>query len=136
MPENAPSILAAAVASFLFGAAYYGLLGKPWVKARGWSPQDRPLGGRRPSPGPMAVSFIAELVMAIVLAGVIAHVAKHGATVRAGMMTGAICWLGFVATTIATNNAYGREKPALTFIDAAHWLGVLLLQGFVLGAIG
>lgn len=137
MSINLWAILTAALASFLFGAAYYGLLGRTWMKARGWTEADGAASGaKRPPLAALLISFGAELVMALVLSGVLAHVAKYGVTVRAGVMTGAICWLGFVATTIATNNAYGRARLSLTLIDSGHWLGVLLLQGLVLGLFG
>ncbi len=132
------SIFVAAIASFIFGALWYGLLGKPWMAAQGWTEADMlDHTGKRKVPAiPMIVSFVAETVMALVLAGILAHVAKTGVSVRAGLITGAICWLGFVITTLATNHAYGKAKPALTVIDGGHWLGVLLIQGAVLGAMG
>ena len=138
MSFNYIAILAAAVAAFIFGAAWYGILSKQWMAAQGWTEADmRDASGKPKIPVvPMVISFIAEIVMAFVLAGILAHVAKNGVTVRAGLMTGAICWLGFVATTLVTNHAYGKAKPMLTVIDGGHWLGVSLLQGLVLGLFG
>jgi hypothetical protein len=131
------AILAAAIASWMFGAAWYGALSKPWMAAAGLRAEDMqgPDGRAKPPVIPMIVSFVAEFVMAMILAGVIAHTAKKGVTISSGALVGAICWLGFVITTLATNHAYGRAKPALTVIDGGHWLGVLLIQGIVLGAL-
>jgi hypothetical protein len=47
-----------------------------------------------------------------------------------------LAWLGFVITTMGVNHAYSKAKPALTLIDGGHWLGVLVIQGLVIGAIG
>lgn len=131
------AVAAAAAASWIFGAAWYGVLGARWANAAGLAAADfaGPDGRRRAPLMAMIVSAIAEFVMALILAGVIAHTAKKGVTVNAGMLVGAICWLGFVITTLATNHAYGKARPALTLIDGAHWLGVLLIQGAVLGAL-
>lgn len=131
------AIIAATVASWIFGAAWYGALAKPWMAAAHLTDADMtgPDGKRKIPVGPLIVSFIAEFVMAVVLAGVIAHTAKKGVTIYAGALVGAICWLGFVITTLATNYAYARARLALTFIDGGHWLGVLLIQGIVLGAM-
>ncbi|MFN3889933.1 MAG: DUF1761 domain-containing protein [Beijerinckiaceae bacterium] len=131
------AILAAAVAAWLFGAVWYGVLGKAWMAAAGLTEAGMAgHDGKRKIPvAPMIVSFAAEFVMALILAGVIAHTAKKGVTVSSGALVGAICWLGFVITTLATNHAYGRAKPLLTLIDGGHWLGVLLIQGIVLGAM-
>jgi hypothetical protein len=41
-----------------------------------------------------------------------------------------------VITTLAVNNAFRGAKPSLTVIDAGHWLGVLILQGAILGWFG
>jgi hypothetical protein len=83
---------------------------------------------------PFILSFVAELMMAFVLFGILTHIGLF--TVRAGIVSGAFCWFGFVLTTIAVNNAFSGRKAALTAIDAGHWLGVLLIIGAVLGWLG
>ena len=125
------AVLAAAVASFLFGGVYYGVLAGPWMAAVGKTREEIQRTGMAV---PMAISVIALLVMAWVLAGIIGHLGQ--VTVRSGVIAGAFCWLGFVATTLATNHGYQGASRALTLIDSAHWLGVLLIQGAVIGAIG
>ena len=55
---------------------------------------------------------------------------------KAGLLTGGFVWLGFVVTVLATNYGYQQMKPSLTLIDGLHWLGVLLIQGAVIGAMG
>jgi hypothetical protein len=131
------AILAATVAAWMFGALWYSVLSKQWMAAIGFTPADMqgPDGKEKVPLGPMIISFVADFVMAIILAGVIAHTAKKGVTISSGALVGTICWLGFVITTLATNHAYGKKKVALTIIDGGHWLGVLLLQGVVLGAL-
>jgi hypothetical protein len=129
------AILLAAVASWVFGALWYGLLGKPWMAAHGWASKEEMLGAQgKPSPMPFVLSFLAELLMAWVLAGIVGHMGK----VDAGnaVMSGFLAWLGFVITTMGVNHAYSKAKPALTVIDGGHWLGVLVIQGLVIGAMG
>ena len=127
------AMLAAALASFAFGALWYGLLGKQWMAALG---SGAAAAAAKPPMGPMVISFIAELIMAIVLAGVIGHLGPGAVSVKNGVISGAFIWAGFVATTLVVNNAYAGRKLMLSVIDAGHWLGVLLAQGAVLGAIG
>ena len=131
------AISAAAIASWTFGALWYAVLSKQWMAAVGFTDADmkRPDGKPRVPVVAMIVSFAAEFLMALILAGVIAHTAKKGVTVSSGALVGAICWLGFVITTLATNHAYSKAKASLTLIDGSHWLGVLLVQGVVLGAL-
>ena len=127
------AIVAAAVASFLFGGAYYGLLGTTWLAAQGKTRDDA---GKTSMAVPMAISVVALLVMAWVLAGIIGHLGPGRITVRNGLISGAFCWLGFVVTTIATNHGYQGARRSLTLIDSAHWLGVLLIQGLIIGWLG
>ena len=136
MMFNYVAILAAAVASWITGAIWYGVLGKPWMAALGWTSADMAdaSGKRRMPVGPMVTSFIAELIMAAMLSGIIFHMG--GPNVRVGVISAALIWLGFVVTTIAVNNAYQKRKLMLTVIDSGHWLAVLIVQGVVLGLIG
>jgi hypothetical protein len=55
---------------------------------------------------------------------------------RGGMISALFLWAGFVMTTLVVNHRFQMARPALTLIDGGHWLGVLLIQGAVLGAIG
>ena len=135
---NFLAIFVAAAAAWGFGAAYYGALGKQWVAALGTSmealkAQNAGKSGAAKAT-PFILSFVAELIMAYVMYGLLMHMGMF--TVRAGIISGVICWFGFVLTTIATNNAYPGRKAALTVIDSGHWLGVLVIIGAVLGLFG
>ena len=76
------AIAAATGAAWVFGAAWYGILGQRWMTAAGLTDADLAgPGGRHRAPIiPMIVSLVAEFVMALILAGVIAHTAKKGVT--------------------------------------------------------
>jgi hypothetical protein len=130
-------VLIAAVASFIFGAVWYGALGRQWMAARGLSEADMASAkatiGRLPVP--YIVAFVALLVMAAMFAGVLFHLGAGGLapSIRTGVICGLFLWLGFVITTMAVNHAFQGQRTALTLIDGGHWLGVLLIQGAVLG---
>lgn len=127
----------AAAASFIFGGVWYGVLSKPWMAAARLDEQQIK-GASGPSPVPFVIAFIAQTVMAWMLAGLILHMAKAGlpATMRNGMITAAFIWLGFVATTLVVNHRFQMQSWTLTLIDGGHWLGVLLIQGAILGLWG
>lgn len=128
---NYLAILTAAVAAFAFGAAYYRLLSKPWVRAARLKPEEMKM-----SPMPFVTSFVGELIMAWVLAGVVGHLGTGQVTLWNGIVSGAFVWLGFMATTLAINHRYQGFGWDLTLIDAGHWLGVALLMGAVIGWFG
>ena len=126
---NILAILIAAVAAFAGGAAYYMTLSKQWLAAVGIARPNR-------SAAPFIISFVALLVMAFVLAGSIGHLGPGNVSIKNGIISGAIIWAGFVATTVVVNNAYPGRKIMLSIIDSIHWLGVLVIQGAVIGAMG
>jgi hypothetical protein len=137
MNVNIWGILAATAASFIFGGIWYSALSKPWLAALGKTEIELKATAR-PMPMLFALSIAGQLIMAWVLTGLLIHLTKAGipANLRTGLITGAFCWLGFVATTLATNHGYQGNKLSLTLIDGGHWLGVLAIQGALLGWFG
>jgi hypothetical protein len=135
---NWPSILLAAVAAWLFGAAYYTSLSKPWLAAMGKTmPQVQAEQAGKSGAAkfaPFIIVFIAEIVMAWALYGILVHMGTF--TLRAGMISGALIWFGFVLTTMTVNNAFAGRKASLTVIDSIAWLGALLIMGAIIGWMG
>ena len=134
---NYLAILIAAAASFMFGGIWYGVLSKPWMAAAGINDAMMKAskdGGKTTQL--MLTAFLGALVMAWVLAGLIGHLGKDQVTIYNGIISGAFVWLGFVATTLVTNHGFQMQLGKLTLIDGGHWLGVLLIQGAVIGAFG
>jgi len=132
---NYLAIVIAAIVAWLAGAVWYMTLGKAWMAALGTTPEK--MAEARGRPGaflPFIYAFVAELVMAWVLAGLIGHLGTP--TLRAGVISGAFCWLGFVITTMLVNNSFTRRDWRLLLIDGGHWLLVLLLMGAIIGAMG
>lgn len=133
------SILVAAVAAWLFGAVYYGALGKHWVAAQGktmeqFKQEQASNVGKFSAQLPFILTFVAELVMAWGLYGILVHLKTF--SLRAGLISAAFCWLGFVLTTMAANNAFLGRRWTLTAIDAGGWLGAMLLMGAIIGMMG
>jgi hypothetical protein len=134
---NYLAILIAAIAAWIFGAVWYTALSKPWIAAQGWaSKEDMPKKTGMAAAAPFILSFIAELLMAWVLAGLLGHLGPDQVTAWNGIVSAAFVWLGFVATTVVVNYAYPGRSVALMLIDAGHWLGVLIIMGAVIGAFG
>lgn len=135
---NMVSILVAAVAAWIFGGAYYSALSKPWLAAQGKTleqckiEQDAKSGMAKGAP--FVVVFISEIIIGWVLYGILLHM--NAFTLRAGIVSAAFCWFGFVLTTIATNNAFGGRRVMLTVIDSVAWLGAFLIIGAIVGGWG
>jgi len=132
---NYLAIVIAAVVAWLAGAAWYTTLGRVWTAAMGLTVEE--MHQRRNRPGaylPFLYTFVAELVMAWVLAGLLGHIGAL--TLRGGLISGAFCWLGFVITTLVVNYSFAMRGWRLLPIDGGHWLVVLLLMGAIIGAMG
>jgi len=135
MAAGFTTILLTATAGWVAGALWYGLLGRQWRSALGWTDADmRDVAGRKRIPVlPMIVSFLALLVTAYLLAGILFHLGAP--SLRRGVIAGALVWLGFTLPPLVVNYAFQRRKPMLTLIDGGHWLLVFLLQGAIIGRL-
>jgi uncharacterized protein DUF1761 len=81
------AILIAAVVAWLAGAAWYMSLSRIWCAALGLTPEE--MEARRKEPGaflPFIYVFVAELVMAWVLAGILGHLGTGQVTLRNGVI--------------------------------------------------
>jgi succinate dehydrogenase/fumarate reductase cytochrome b subunit len=129
---NYLAIILAALAAFGWGAIYYMTLSKQWLAAVGISREQM----QSRSAAPFVISFIALIIMSWVLAGTVGHLGPGQVTIKNGIISGLFLWLGFIATTVFVNNAYPGRKYSLSAIDSIHWLGVVVIEGAVIGAIG
>ncbi len=129
------AVLIAAVVAWIAGAAWYMSLSKAWVAAVGMTPEKMAANKKNPYAWvPFVLVFLGHLVMAWTLAGILGH---FGAvTAKDGIITGALCWFGFVLTAMLANNAFAGRSYRLTAIDVGHYLLVLLVMGAVIGAMG
>jgi hypothetical protein len=126
------AVVIAAVLAFVWGAGFYGVLSKPWMKAARITPTPGS-NGMMPGPALLINSVVCELVMATVLSAFVGHVAGADPTLWNGVVVGFFAWLGFMATTMAVNHRYEGYGWDLTIIDGAHWLGVAVIMGAVIG---
>jgi hypothetical protein len=101
----------AAVAAWLAGAVWYGVLfSKAWTAANGYTPEQ--MAANKQKPGaflPFIYCFLAELMMAFVLSGIMMHAGPI--SVKNGLISGALCWVGFVMTQQL------RDAQPAPFID-------------------
>lgn len=132
---NWSSVLTAAVVAWIFGAIYYTTLGKVWIAAQGKTAESCKAEFAAKSGIakfiPFVLSFIGAVIMGVTLYGILTHSGLW--SLRAGVISGAFCWFGFVVTTVVINNAYQGRKVMLSVIDCGHWLGSLMIIGGIVG---
>ena len=136
---NLLPILPAVILSMMIGAVWYSLFAKPWMASTGLTendirPKDANGAAIKQSPMPYIVAFIAQLVLALTLAGLMEHIGEI--TILNGIITSLFAWAGFVVAPMAVNHRFQMKPWLLTIIDAGHWLIVFLAQGITIGALG
>ena len=132
MPMPWLAIAAAAVAAWIFGAVWFGLLGRPWAVGLGLMPADSAAPRANPPVFALILSLVAEFVMAVILANLLEQIAGPQFGFLPALLGAFFVWLGFVAPAIATNYAYQKRPWPVYAVDLGHWLGVLLVQAAVL----
>ena len=121
-------VVLAALLAFVFGFLWHRAMERTSMTAEGY--RGRPA----LKPGPLAIVFVAELVMAGMLAGLTAHIGP--VTVRDTLVTGILAWAGFVLTAIVVDHSYEARSRRLTYVNAGHWLGVFVIMSLTIGLFG
>lgn len=129
------AIIAAAVASWIFGALWFGIFGRPWAAGLGLMSADAPQTRGKPPIFALVFSLVAELAMAAMLDGLLTHLAGPQFGMAPALIGAFFIWLGFIAPTIATNYAYQKRPLAVYAVDLGHWFGVVLLQAAILSLL-
>jgi hypothetical protein len=127
---NALPITAATLAGFAFGALYYIALRAAYATASGTDSR------ARRSLSTYALIFLAQWWMAAILIGAIILAPAEASKWTMGLGSAVIIWIGFVAPTTLINTRLALRPYRLAFIDAVHWLGVMLIQASVMLLIG
>lgn len=139
VPVNFLAILLAGIVSMAVGFAWYSpfILGKPWMKEKGYSAEA--LKKEQKKMGPFyGASFVLALLMAFVLNHIMVMGASYFKTdfLFSGLTSAFWMWLGFVMPTQATAQIFGEKNWKLLGIDTGHQLASLLAMGVVIGLMG
>lgn len=126
---NVWAVLAAAVAYFALGAAWYMALSKPWMAAVGMTRADVENG---PNPAIYGVTFVLEAVAVFTLAVLLGNTALAGP--GAGAALGALVGIGIWFALMSVTFIYESRKPALFLIDGGYHVVALTVSGAILGA--
>lgn len=129
---NYLAIFIAAVAAFMAGGVYYGVLvAKPWMKAARLNEAQTAM-----SVSLFITTFVCELVMAIGIAGVLGHLGTGQVTMWNGIVTGFFLAVTLVIPAMTMNQRYQGFGWDLAVIDGVHWLGIAILIGSIIGWFG
>ena len=128
------SVILAAAAAWLWGAAWYMALSKPWLRAAGVPCDDHGRPTNAPSPLPFVLSAIAMLLVSGMMRHILVMSGLSGSLPSA--VTGLGIGLFFIAPWVMINNAYAGRPAMLTVIDGGYAVTGCTLIGLILGLFG
>jgi hypothetical protein len=130
---NYLAVLVAAIVLFVLGGLWYSpaMFAKRWMALQGRSMEEMKAGNHLPMPVMLLISFVCGLLVALALAVLLHHYSHMDAMKGAGI--GALCWLGFQASTSFTTSLFSSRPTRLWLIDAGYNLVSVILAGAILG---
>ncbi|MFL5488117.1 MAG: DUF1761 domain-containing protein [Gemmatimonadaceae bacterium] len=137
IPEvNYLAVLAAAVVIFVLGGLWYSpiLFAKRWIALQGRTEEQMKAEAAAANmPLLYLGAFVTAFITAWVMAHLLGHIAVHSPmSAGHGAMFGALCWLGFAATTSYATAAFSGKSKQLWLIDTAYNLVSFVLAGIIL----
>jgi hypothetical protein len=127
---NWVAILVAAIASFIFEALWFSVFLNEWLAGIGRTHEWLMSSGMSPALQ-YGVAILCAVIAAAVLSLCIQASGEHSA--RRGVLVGVIVWLGFVATSWATEYIFEVRTLQIYAINAGFWLFDLMLIGAIVG---
>lgn len=130
MRTNYAAVVVAAVAYWLLGALWYGVLfNKAWMELEHMTAAQ----AQSMSPvWPYVITFLLNLVIAFVLAQLCTW--RNANSAAKGASLGILLWIGFVGPITFTTNMYEMRSLELFAINEFFSLAGLCLMGIILGA--
>lgn len=123
-------VIGAGLIGYVFGAIWYGVLGRKWQDAVGLSADEV-------KPANSIGAYVCALIANIVIAGMMRHIFATSGVY--GMGLGAISGFGlglFIAGSyLALNYSFAKRPMSLRVIDIGHAAGSATVIGAFLGAM-
>ena len=124
------NVLAAAVASYIFGSIWYMTLAKPWMAASGVPVGEDGQPANRSNPIPYIIAFVA----AVMIAGMMRHLFSQAGidTFSKGLVSGLGIGLFLVTPWLATCYSFSAKSRKLILIDGGYATIGCTIMGVVL----
>ncbi len=130
MRTNYLAVFVAAVAYWVLGALWYGVLfNKPWMALEHMTIEQ----AQSVNPTvPYIIAFVLELLIAYSLAQLC--IWRNANTIGRGASVGVLVWIGFIGPISLMNNMFEMRPKTLFAINEFYPLAGLILMGAIIGA--
>ena len=134
---NYLAVIIAAVVAWIASAGWYMSLGRVYQAALGKTPEQCKAEMQRPGAFlPFIYAFVANVIIAWMLAGLLGHLGAGQVTLQNGVVSALFLWFGFILTTLFVNYSFHGRTMQLILIDLGNWLLVLVVMGAIIGWMG
>ena len=130
MKTNYAAVFVAAIAYWLLGAVWYGVLfSKPWMALEHITDE------QAKSMNPI-LSYVITFVLNLLIAYALAQICiwRNANTMGRGASVGVLLWIGFVGPITFTTYMYEMRPKELFAINEFYPLAGLVLMGAIIGA--
>ena len=125
------AVLVCAVLSMVIGFIWYGpLFSKQWSALTGWTNEKVAALGQSALMRSYGLAFVSAFVFASALALILRGLAVS--SIADGLITGAVLWVGLIATSIGVNMVFERRSTMLFIIEAGYHLATILVYSVIL----
>jgi hypothetical protein len=130
MKTNYAAVFIAALAYWLLGAVWYGVLfSKPWMALENITMEQ----AKSMNPVlPYVITFVLNLLIAYSLAQIC--IWRNANTVGRGASVGVLLWIGFIGPITYTTYMYEMRPKELFAINQFYPLAGMVLMGAIIGA--
>ena len=130
MKTNYAAVFIAAIAYWLLGAVWYGVLfSKPWMALEKMTLEQ----AQSMNPVlPYVITFVLNLLIAYALAQIC--IWRNANTAGRGASVGVLLWIGFIGPITYTTYMYEMRPKELFAINQFYPLAGLVLMGAIIGA--
>jgi surface polysaccharide O-acyltransferase-like enzyme len=129
MRTNYPAVVVAAVAYWVLGAVWYGVLfNKPWMALEHMTMEQAQ--SMNPT-APYIISFLLGLLVAYSLTQLC--IWRNANTAGRGASIGVLVWIGFIGPTTFTTYMFEMRPHTLFAINQFYHLAGFVLMGLIVG---
>jgi len=127
------AVIVSAVAIFILGGLWYSkaLFASKWIALMGITEEQMKAKPSAPMPVLLLQALVCSFLISVVMALIINHFPPYNA--GHGAIVGAVCWLGFAASTSYATAVFSMQPKGLWLINSGYNLVSFVIAGAILG---
>lgn len=129
---NYVAVVVSGIVYWLLQAGWYTALSGPYIRAFGYTPEQVAAAQQNMSALPYVTALVSNIIVAYVISAIMIYTGT--VSVKRGVQVALVCWMGFVATNLATQYGFEQRPFSLFAINGGSTLLGMLAIGVIVGA--